>query len=98
MINGCLKSPVHRTGGKYYLTGWLCQQVPGHVCYVEPFCGAGHLLFEKPPSPVEVLNDIDSHLVTFFRVIREPETRQALVDRLMFMPYSRALWQDVRSR
>ncbi|HJW86502.1 MAG TPA: DNA adenine methylase [Candidatus Brocadiaceae bacterium] len=96
-MNG-LKSPVNRIGGKSLLTGWLCRYVPGHVCYVEPFCGASHLLFGKQPSPVEILNDADSHLMTFFRVIQEPETRQMLMERLTFMPYSRALWQEIRTR
>ena len=96
-MNG-LKSPVNRLGGKHYLTSWLSRYVPGHVCYVEPFCGAGHLLFAKSPSPVEVLNDIDCHLTTFFRVIQNPETRPALVERLAFMPYSRTLWQEIRTR
>lgn len=98
MTTGCLKSPITRLGGKSYLFSWLSGFIPPHRVYCEPFCGAAALLFGKTPSAVEVLNDIDSHLVTFFRVIREPETRQALVDRLMFMPYSRALWQEIRTR
>ena len=99
MITGCLKPPIHRMGGKHYLTGWLRRYIPGHVCYVEPFAGAAHLLFTKAaPSPVEVLNDIDNHLVNFFQVIQATETRQALVDRLAFMPYSRKLWQEIRTR
>jgi DNA adenine methylase len=47
---------------------------------------------------VEVLNDTDKYLTNFFRVIQHPEKRQRLIDLLAFMPYSRALWQDIRSR
>ena len=65
---------------------------------MEVFCRAGHLLFAKSPSPVEVISDIDGHLINFFRVIQHPEKRQRLIDLLAFMPYSRALWQDIRSR
>ncbi len=92
------KSPISRIGGKHYLTSWITQHIPKHVCYVEPFCGAGHLLFSKSPSQVGVLNDTDKHLINFFRVIQHPEKRQRLIDLLTFMPYSRALWQDIRSR
>ena len=98
MLSKCIKPPIHRMGGKYYLTGWLSEKIPEHVCYVEPFCGTGHLLFDKRHSAVEVLNDIDNHLVNFFRVIQATETRQALIDRLTFMPYARTLWQEIRSR
>ena len=97
MLSECLKPPIHRMGGKSYLVSWLSGFIPPHRVYCEPFCGAGHLLFDKRPSAVEVLNDNDSHLVTFFRVIQATETRQALVYRLTFMPYSRSLWQDIRS-
>lgn len=93
-----VKSPVNRMGGKYFLTDWLSQHIPEHVCYVEPFCGAGHLLFSKSPSQVEVLNDTDNHLISFFRAIQHPETRPALVDRLDYMPYSRSLWNEIRSQ
>ncbi|MCR4321296.1 MAG: DNA adenine methylase, partial [Candidatus Brocadiaceae bacterium] len=92
----CLKSPVSRIGGKYYLAGWLNQYIPEHVTYCEPFSGAAHLLFSKSPSQVEVINDIDNHLINFFRVIQNSETRQVLIDRLTYMPYSRGLWQDIR--
>jgi DNA adenine methylase len=41
---------------------------------VDLFCGAGWVLFGKPPSDVEVLNDIDQELINFFRVVKhQPE-------------------------
>ncbi|HHT9115497.1 MAG: DNA adenine methylase [Planctomycetes bacterium] len=93
-----VKSPVNRMGGKYYLTGWLSQHIPAHVTYVEPFCGAGHLLFSKEPSPVEVINDIDSHLIGFFELLKDDTKRSKLIQILDNMLYSRRLWQDIRSR
>jgi DNA adenine methylase len=97
-MNNVLKSPVNRIGGKYQITGWLSQYMPKHVTYVEVFSGAGHLLFSKRPAPVEVLNDIDGNLISFFQVIKDTEKRQRLIETLEYMPYSRALWQDVRCR
>jgi DNA adenine methylase len=41
-----------------------------HTCYCEPFCGAAWVLFAKEPSKVEVINDLDGELVTFWRVIQ----------------------------
>jgi DNA adenine methylase len=43
---------------------------PEHRCYCEVFAGAGWLLFRKEPSEAELLNDINSELVTLYRVIK----------------------------
>ena len=93
-----LKSPITRYGGKYFLRNWLVQKIPPHTLYVEPFCGASHLLFAKIPSKVEIVNDIDDNLIVFFKVIQNPETRQVLIDRLDYMPYSRKLWRVYREK
>lgn len=76
---------------------FLNQHIPEHVLYCEPFCGASHLLFGKIPSKVEVINDIDGHLVAFFRVIKDHEDRQRLIKMLQYLPYSRRLWQEIRA-
>jgi len=93
-----LKSPVNRLGGKYFLRNWLAERTPEHILYCEVFCGASHLLFSKTPSQVEIINDIDNHLVNFFKVIQEPGKCQMLTRFLDYMPYSRNLRQELRSR
>ncbi|MDG6026028.1 MAG: DNA adenine methylase [Candidatus Brocadia sp.] len=50
------------------------------------------------PSKAEVMNDIDGHLVNFFRVIKNHENRQRLIKMLQYLPYSRRLWQEMRLR
>ncbi len=59
------------------MTRKLLAYVPDHHTYVEPFGGAAALLFAKPPSPVEVYNDVSGGSVNLFRVIRNPETFEA---------------------
>ncbi len=93
-----LKSPINRIGGKHFLKDWLVQHIPQHTLYCEVFGGAGHVLFSKIPSRVEVLNDIDGHLINFFRVLQHPEKREKLIDALKYMPYSRSLWEEIRDK
>lgn len=66
-----LNSPIKWVGGKSRLRKAIVEMLPSHTCYVEPFAGAAWVLFAKPPSDVEVLNDIDQELISFFRVVKE---------------------------
>lgn len=66
-----LNSPIKWVGGKSRLRKNIIELLPPHTCYVEVFGGAAWVLFGKPPSDVEVLNDIDQELINFFRVVRE---------------------------
>jgi DNA adenine methylase len=58
-------------GGKSRLADRIVKLIPqDHLCYCEPFCGAAWILFAKDPSKVEVINDADGELVTFWRVVQ----------------------------
>ncbi len=66
-----ISSPFKWVGGKSRLRKQIISLLPKHTCYVELFAGAAWVLFGKPPSDVEVINDIDQEVVTFFRVVKE---------------------------
>jgi DNA adenine methylase len=60
--------PLSYIGGKRTLAKRLIAIFPEHTTYVEAFCGGAQVLFRKPPSKVEVINDKDGEIVNFFRV------------------------------
>ena len=60
--------PLCYIGGKNRLAAKIISLLPEHTTYVEPFAGGAQVLFHKPPSNVEVLNDLDFDIVNFFRV------------------------------
>lgn len=60
--------PLPYVGGKNRLATKIISLLPEHTTYVEPFAGGAQVLFHKPPSEVEVLNDLDFDVVNFFRV------------------------------
>lgn len=65
-----IRSPIKWVGGKSRMRTQIVALLPQHTCYVEPFAGAAWVLFAKPPSDVEVINDIDGELINFFRVVK----------------------------
>jgi len=57
-------------GGKSLLAKRIIERIPAHTCYVEPFCGAAWVLFSKPESAAEVINDIDKEVITLYRCLQ----------------------------
>ncbi len=76
-------------GGKWKLAPWIISHMPPHRCYVEPFGGAASVLLRKPRAVMEVYNDLESNVVTLFRVLRDPEQAAALHRRLSLTPFAR---------
>ncbi len=83
-------------GGKSNMAARLCQLLPDHKCYVELFAGAANLLFAKPPSKTEVLNDINSELTNLFRIVRCH--RREFFRAVSFQLHSRTAFSDYRSQ
>ncbi len=44
--------------------------LPPHKTYVEAFAGSAAVMFEKEPSPVEVINDLDPEIAGAYRLIK----------------------------
>lgn len=57
-------------GGKSLLANKIIPKMPEHTCYCEVFAGAAWLLFKKQESQVEIINDINTDLVTLYRVVK----------------------------
>jgi len=83
-------------GGKSKVAKRLCQLLPVHQCYVELFAGAANLLFVKPKSKVEVLNDINSELINLFRIVRWHP--REFINELMLVTQSRVEFADFRKQ
>lgn len=84
-----LRSPIWWYGGKGMMVKKLLPLIPPHRIWVEVFGGGMSLTLAKKPSPVEVYNDLDCGLVSFFRVLRDPDKFARFYHLVAFTPYSR---------
>ncbi len=82
-IKAILKYP----GSKWRIAEWIISYFPKHHSYLEPFAGSLAVLFNKPPSDIETVNDLDLNIVNLFQCIREDPDRLAKI--VEATPYSR---------
>jgi DNA adenine methylase len=70
--------------------------IPKHECYVEPFAGGLAVFLAKPRSQNEVINDVHTDLITFYRCVRFH--RDELLTELEFVLNSRQEFHDFRAQ
>ncbi len=85
-MNNVLKYP----GSKWNIASKLVDLIPPHHSYVEPYFGSGAVLFSKPLSAIETVNDLDGYVVNLFRCIQQDSERLARL--VMTTPFSREVY------
>lgn len=83
-----MKSILKYPGAKNRLAPWICEYIPKHDVYVEPFAGSLAVFFNKQRSHIETVNDIDEEIVNFFRILRDRSDE--LERAIEFTPFSRS--------
>lgn len=89
-----MKTPITYYGGKQSLTKQLLGLIPPHKIYCEPFFGGGALFFAKSPSNTEVINDVNSEVTNFFKVVKTKFSE--LQKEIQGTPHSRELFKKAR--
>ena len=74
-------------GGKSNHLPFILPRLPYTGRYVEPFCGGASVLLNRRVDRIEVLNDLNSDVINFFKVLRDDTDE--LLYRLHYTPYSR---------
>ena len=82
-MNAVIKYP----GAKWGIAQWIIDHFPPHHSYLEPFFGSGGVLFTKPRSNIETINDLDGDVVNLFNWIRNDPER--LAHAIYWTPYAR---------
>ena len=74
-------------GSKTRIANWICDMIPTHEVYLEPFFGGGAVFFNKQPARIETINDLSNEVVNYFQVLRN--NADELIQLIELTPYSR---------
>lgn len=74
-------------GAKNRIAPWIIDHIPEHSVYVEPYFGSGAVFFNKKPCKIETINDLNSDVVNYFKVLRD--NANELIRLLELTPYGR---------
>lgn len=74
------------------MADWIIHFFPEHHSYLEPFFGSGAVLFRKPRSNIETVNDLDGNVVNLFEWIKKDPER--LAHEIYYTPYARRVYED----
>jgi DNA adenine methylase len=59
-------------GGKSRHLKHILPLIPPHECYCEPFAGGVAVFLAKPRSRLEVINDLNGDLISFYLCAQRP--------------------------
>ena len=85
-----MKAVMKYPGSKWSIARWIISFFPPHHSYLEPFFGSGAVLFNKPRSHIETVNDLDNNVVNLFEWIRKDPER--LTREIYLTPYARRVY------
>ena len=85
-----MKAILKYPGSKWRIADWVISFFPEHHSYLEPFFGSGATFFQKKPSNIETINDLDGGVVNFFEWVRRDPERLARA--VYLTPYSRQVY------
>jgi DNA adenine methylase len=87
-----MNSPLCYIGGKSRLASAIISKIPEHSAYIECFAGAAWIFFKKDPSKVEIINDKDGDLVSFYKVLQNH--LEEFLRQFRWLLSSREWWND----
>lgn len=90
-----LKTPVSYYGGKQMMLKEILPLIPEHKLYCETFCGGAAVFWAKEPSKVEVINDTNTEVINFYRVLKLQFNE--LFELVQSSIHSRQLYEDART-
>lgn len=95
-MNARKKTPITYYGGKQTLCATIINMMPAHKIYCEPFFGGGAVFWSKGKSYLEVINDKNDRLITFYRAVKDDILFVELYEKVQATLDSESLWRKAK--
>lgn len=99
-----MKPAFNMLGGKSKISKKIVDLIPRHTVWCEIFAGSAAVTFSKPypnvtnlSNYVEVLNDNDKRMYTFYKTLMDPVSRNTLLDKINLTPYHEQFYRDAKN-
>lgn len=86
-----MKAVLKYPGAKNRIADWICEYIPEHNVYLEPYAGSLAVFFNKKPCYIETINDLHGEVINFYTVLREQPDE--LIRLIRFTPYARSEYE-----
>jgi len=91
------KSLLRYPGGKYKAVKFIkpiWNQIEHHE-YREPFVGGGSVFIAKPSVEFNWINDIDSDVIAFYKILSNEKSKEELIDSLLNIEISKKHYDEL---
>lgn len=94
------KSPLYWYGGKGNMKHHIIKyiNIAKHTHYISVFGGSACIEFEKELSDIETYNDLNEGVTNFFKVLRDNDKTECLMELLQKTPYSLQEFKECSSK
>lgn len=89
--NPC-RAVLRYPGSKWRIASQLCEYIPEHHSYLEPYFGSGAVFFTKSPSAIETVNDLELDVVNLFSCLKNNPNKLAAM--IYATPYARYIYDQ----
>ena len=83
-------------GNKSCIADIIEEMTPPHKTYIEACCGSAEIFFRKIPVQREIINDYDSNVANFFRVLQSDQTLANLIGNIFLNGNSEDVFKQNR--
>ncbi len=93
-----IHSPLNYPGNKIELMDFILPHLPKSKKFGDVFGGSGQMIISREPCDLEIYNDLDNGVTSFFKVMQDPVLHQELYKRCHMLVHSKQLFEEFKQQ